>query len=83
MFTEQCEIEEVALSVGASGVGLGAARAVAARWRVCGAVTPPEPQPRRVLLAPGDSAPVYVTPGPDGELTHSFIPGFNSRKSVL
>ncbi|XP_072948047.1 BOS complex subunit NOMO3 [Epargyreus clarus] len=50
---EQCEFEELQLSVSAGGPA-GALRAAPARWRVCGAVSPP--LARRVAIAAARSS---------------------------
>ncbi|XP_037298706.1 nodal modulator 3 isoform X3 [Manduca sexta] len=65
---EQCEFDEVQLVVGTNGPrgGVAAARLRAARWRVCGAVTPADR--RQVTLSGDDKAPaVRVTPDNEGK----------------
>ncbi|XP_068626360.1 BOS complex subunit NOMO3 [Battus philenor] len=74
---EQCELEDLQLSVVATGPA-NSARVAAARWRVCGDVSPPEQ--RRVLLAAKDSAPVHVTPKPDGTWCTFLSPGTYTAK---
>lgn len=72
---EQCEVEEVRVEVGPGGVvGAGGVRTAAARWRVCGHVSPPEQ--RRVLLAANHDAALrtHVTPQPDGQFISLILP---------
>ncbi|XP_013175735.1 PREDICTED: nodal modulator 1, partial [Papilio xuthus] len=73
---EQCEVEEVHMEVGARGPA-GAVVGAAARWRVCGQVSPPEQ--RRVQLAAHHHL-HHVTPQPDGTWCTFLAPGTYTAK---
>ncbi|CAH0724463.1 unnamed protein product, partial [Brenthis ino] len=66
---DKSQFEEVQVTVTSAGVA-GAVRAAAARWRVCGALAPPEP--RALAVLPGDLA---VLAGHDGKWCTFLAPG--------